>query len=64
MPKPTLAESNNAKVDKVVRRLAAKLRQMEADKSTGELIARFGVQSGGVARGGIEQSETVRPDEE
>lgn len=59
--KATLAESNDAKVMKVVQyMLRTKLRPMEAEKSSGEVHFTIGISNGGVCRLIIGTSEVHR----
>jgi len=59
-----LAAANDAKVQRYVRRVLAKLREMESGRRSGELILRVGVSAGGVNRWQVETSEGGRADDE
>jgi hypothetical protein len=59
-----IEDANTRKVNRYLARLLAKLRQMEREKRSGELILRVGVASGGVNRWQVETSEGGRADDE
>jgi hypothetical protein len=59
-----LEDGNNRKVNRYIARLLAKLRPMEKDKRSGEIILRVGVTNGGVNRWQVETSEGGRADDE